>query len=439
MVKLSELVDKKSKICVVGLGYVGLPLAVELSKHFDVIGFDKNEIRIAELKNGIDITGEISESELKKSKIIFSSDPSVISQSSFIIVAVPTPVDKMKNPDLGHLKSASEIVGKNLKKGSIVVFESTVYPGATREICVPIIEKESGLKWKKDFFVGYSPERINPGDKEHTIDKIVKVVSADTPETLEVVAGVYQRITKAGVYIAESIEVAEAAKVIENIQRDINIALMNELSLIFHKLGIDTKSVLSAAKTKWNFLPFEPGLVGGHCIPVDPYYLAYKSLEVGHVPELILAGRGINEYIPIYIAHEIIKLLINNEKKVKRAKTLVMGATFKENVPDIRNSKVFDMIKELGEFGVDIYLYDPIANTEEMKKEYPQNIYRYEIIDNLENSQKYDCIVFAVKHKMFYEIPPDFIREKSTNPPILIDIKGIFDKQKLKDVVYWSL
>ncbi|MCS7213143.1 MAG: nucleotide sugar dehydrogenase [Candidatus Calescibacterium sp.] len=438
MIKLQDLLSHNEKICVVGLGYVGLPLAAALSKYFKVIGFDKNEKRIKELKDGVDRTGEFTKDQLKSSDIYFSSDPSVISDCRFIIVAVPTPVDNMKNPDFQFLRSASETVGKYMKKGSIVVFESTVYPGATREICVPILERTSLMKWKKDFFVGYSPERINPGDKEHTIDKVVKVVSGDTPETLEVVAGVYGRIT--GIHRAESIEVAEAAKVIENIQRDINIALMNELSLIFHKIGLDVKSVLAAARTKWNFLPFEPGLVGGHCIPVDPYYLAYKSLEVGHVPELILAGRGINEFIPVYIAQEVIKLLIKNEKKVKGANVLVLGATFKENVPDVRNSKVFTMIKELQEFGVSIFIYDPVADKEEMSKEYQKDQYRYEVIDQVNG--KYDCVVVAVKHKMFYEnISVDFVRSISTEPPILVDVKSMFDRNQFEKmgIIYWAL
>lgn len=440
MVKFHDIVEKREKICVVGLGYVGLPLAVALSKYFTVVGFDKSEKRINELKLGIDRTGEIAKEVLRESNLIFSFDPAVISDCRFIIVAVPTPVDKMKNPDFYFLKSASETVGKHMKDGSIVVFESTVYPGATREICVPILEKSSGLKWKKDFFVGYSPERINPGDKEHTIDKVVKVVSADTEDTLEVVAGVYGKITK--VYKAESIEVAEAAKVIENIQRDINIALMNELSLIFHKLGIDIKSVLSAARTKWNFLPFEPGLVGGHCIPVDPYYLSYKSLEVGHVPELILAGRGINEHIPIYVAHEIVKLMIKNNKKVMGSKVLILGATFKENVPDVRNSKVFSIVKELQDFGVSVFIYDPIADKDELMKDYPVSEYRYNIVENIRNKVEYDCVVAAVKHKVFYEnISFKTIKEISNPPPIFIDIKGIFDRKEAEQngIFYWSL
>lgn len=442
MLELSDLIEKKEKICVVGLGYVGLPLAVALSKQFKVVGFDKSEKRIKELKNGIDRTGEISRTELENCDLSLSFDPSVISECRFIIVAVPTPVDKMKNPDFSFLKSASEIVGKHMKVGSIVVFESTVYPGATREICVPLLEASSGLKWRKDFFVGYSPERINPGDKEHTIDKVVKIVSGDTQNTLEIVAGVYGRITSAGVFRAESIEVAEAAKVIENIQRDINIALMNELSLIFHKIGIDISSVLSAARTKWNFLPFEPGLVGGHCIPVDPYYLAYKSLEVGHVPELILAGRGINEYIPSYVAHQIVKLMIRSDKKVMGSKVLILGATFKENVPDVRNSKVFSIVRELQDFGISIFIYDPISDKEELKRDYPEHEYNYTVIENILDGAKYDCVVAAVKHKIFYqEFSFETIKSVSTPPPIFIDIKGMFARKEAErnGVIYWSL
>jgi len=324
MVSFNEILSGKENILIVGLGYVGLPLAIALSQYFKVVGFDKNSERIKELKKGIDSIGEISKEQIINSKITFTDKLSDNAKFKFIIVAVPTPVDKLKNPDLSFLISASQIVGSYIAKGGITVYESTVYPGATEEVCIPVIEKTSGLKWKKDFWVGYSPERVNPGDKEHTIDKVVKIVSGDTPESLEIISAVYGKVTKAGVYKACDIKTAESAKVIENIQRDINIALMNELAIIFHKMGIDTKEVLKAAYTKWNFLPFEPGLVGGHCIPVDPYYLARKAVEVGHVPELILAGRGVNEFIPIYIAHEIVKILIKTNKKVKNSKALIL-------------------------------------------------------------------------------------------------------------------
>jgi UDP-N-acetyl-D-galactosamine dehydrogenase len=334
MLSFEDLLKKKESLCVVGLGYVGLPLAVAFAKHFRVIGFDKNTKRVQELKEGIDRTGQVPKEELKEVDIKFTSDEKDIGEARFIVIAVPTPVDKLKDPDLSFLKLASATVGRNMKRGSVVVYESTVYPGATEEVCVPILEKESGLVWKKDFFVGYSPERINPGDKEHTLEKIVKVVAGDTPETLELLASVYGKIISVGIYKAKDIRTAEAAKVIENIQRDINIALMNELAMLFEKLGLDTKSVLEAASTKWNFLRFEPGLVGGHCIPVDPYYLAHKAQQVGYIPRLILAGRGINEEVPSFIAKQTIKMLTKAGKMKVGAKAIIFGLAFKENVPD---------------------------------------------------------------------------------------------------------
>jgi len=425
----------KRKICVVGLGYVGLPLACLLATKYKVIGFDRNSERIKELKMGIDSTKEVDPSHLKNPNLEFTDDEKRISECNFIIVAVPTPVDKIKNPDLSFLKSASEIVGRNLRRGSIVVYESTVYPGATEEICVPILERESGLKWKKDFWVGYSPERVNPGDKEHTIDKIVKVVAGDSEYSLNIISEVYGSVIGAGIYRAPSIRVAEAAKVIENVQRDINIALMNELAIIFDKLGLETKEVLKAAYTKWNFLRFEPGLVGGHCIPVDPYYLAYKSMEIGYVPQLILAGRNINEYIPIYIANKVLKLLIKGKKDVSRAKVLVMGITFKENVPDIRNSKTFELIKELKDFGLNVFVYDPLASPDVVKKEY--NI---DMLKNIDEFAPYDCIIISVKHNLFKKYSGDFFKQILTKPYILVDIKGIFEDIKQdKDFIYWSL
>jgi len=426
------------KICVVGLGYVGLPLAVSFAKHFRVIGYDKNVKRIEQLSRGIDITGEIEDRQiLNQRNLEFTSNPERIGECRFIVVAVPTPVDKLKNPDLSFLRSVSEIVGKNMKAGSIVVYESTVYPGATEEVCIPILERESGLRWKRDFFVGYSPERVNPGDRDHTLEKIVKVVSGDTPETLELIAQVYGTIIKAGIYKAPDIKTAEAAKVIENIQRDINIALMNELSLIFHKLGLDTKEVLKAAGTKWNFLKFEPGLVGGHCIPVDPYYLAHKSLEVGHIPELILAGRRINEHVPIYIAHELVRFLIKAGKKVKGSKVLVLGATYKENVPDVRNSKVFETIKELKTFEVEPIVYDPIANDEEVKVEY-----NTELAGDVYENAPYDAIIWAVRHRIFLErFDLEKLKELCTDPPVLFDVKGVFERKEAEGLgfIYWRL
>ncbi|MGC8852470.1 MAG: nucleotide sugar dehydrogenase [Hydrogenobacter sp.] len=436
MVKYEDLLEGKEKICVVGLGYVGLPLALALSKHFKVIGYDKKSSRIKELIAGLDTTGEVSREELISSNIDFTDDEGRISEAKFIVVAVPTPVDKIKNPDLFFLKEASATVGKYLRKGSVVVYESTVYPGATEEVCVPILEKESGLKWKEDFFVGYSPERVNPGDREHTIEKVVKVVAGDTEETLDLIARVYGKVIKAGIYKAPDIRTAEAAKVIENIQRDINIALMNELSMIFNKLKLDTKEVLKAASTKWNFLRFEPGLVGGHCIPVDPYYLAYKSLQVGHVPELILAGRRINESVPFYVANQTVKQIIKAGKKVNSAKVLLMGITFKENVPDIRNSKVYDLYRELKEFGIKAYVYDPIANREEVKEEYG-----IELLESAETQAPYDCVILAVRHKAFLDLDLSFYASLMTKPYILIDVKGVYERAiaEKEGFIYWSL
>ncbi|MFN3844088.1 MAG: nucleotide sugar dehydrogenase [Rehaibacterium terrae] len=434
---LNKLLNKEESICVVGLGYVGLPLAVALAKHFLVIGFDKNPERIEELKLGIDKNDQVSQEELLSSEIRFTSREEDIREAKFIIVAVPTPVDKLKNPDLSFLRSASALVGRNLQRGSIVVYESTVYPGATEEVCIPILEKESGLTWKKDFFVGYSPERVNPGDKEHTIENIVKVVSGDTEETLEVIAGVYGKIIKAGIYKAKDIRTAEAAKVIENIQRDINIALINELAVIFHHMGLDTREVLKAASTKWNFLRFEPGLVGGHCIPVDPYYLAHKALEVGYVPQLILAGRRINEEMANYVAEETIKLLIKSGKKVKGAKVALLGIAFKENVPDVRNSKVYDLYRKLKDFDVEVYVYDPIANKDEVAEEYG-----IELVDDIEAYAPYDAVILAVKHSLFLEsFSLDYLKAITTEPYILIDIKGVFnvEESKEKGFVYWRL
>ena len=385
----------ENAVCVVGLGYVGLPLAVELSKYFPTYGFDIKESRINTLKLCFDPTGEVGSNELKNSTIKFENDPNVISKSNFIIIAVPTPIDEHKIPDLSPLYKSSETVGKFLSPGSTVVYESTVYPGVTEDECVPVIEKSSGLKWKKDFFVGYSPERINPGDKVHTLSSIVKIVSGDCEETLEKVAQVYGTVVKAGIHRAPSIKIAEAAKVIENTQRDINIALMNELRIIFDKMGISTKDVLRAASTKWNFLPFEPGLVGGHCIGVDPYYLAFKAEEIGHHPQIIMAGRRINDAMGKYFARELIKKMINKNISIMGSNILICGITFKENVPDIRNSRVIDIIKELNQFGVFPHVWDPVADKNEVKEEY--NI---DLIDT-PLPQHYHGILIAVKHKVF--------------------------------------
>lgn len=413
-------------VAVVGLGYVGLPLAVEMSKHFKTIGFDINEKRIQTLKSGTDPNGEVSSDDLKRASLTYHSNPEALSESDFIIVAVPTPVDDHNRPDLTPVIKASQTVGKNLRKGAIVVFESTVYPGVTEDKCVPVLEKESGLIWKKDFFVGYSPERINPGDKEHTFSKITKIVSGDTAETLEKVAQVYGTAVQAGVYKAESIKVAEAAKVIENTQRDINIAFMNELKIIFDKMEISTRAVLDAARTKWNFLPFEPGLVGGHCIGVDPYYLAYKAEEIGHHPQLILAGRRINDAMGRYYGRELVKKLIRQKKQVMGAKVLICGITFKENCPDIRNSRVLDVINELREFGPDIDVWDPAAYPDEVRHEY--NI---ELIEN-PASEYYDAIILAVNHKQFVTIGKDGLNNYLKPDGIFYDIKEVLSKKNVE-------
>ena len=411
--------DKDIQVCVVGLGYVGLPLAVALAKHFTVYGFDISEKRIGILKQGSDPNREVDPAELKGVTIEYSSDPAIIKKASFIIVAVPTPVDEHKIPDLTPVVKASETVGKNLKKGAIVSYESTVYPGVTEDICVPVLEKESGFKWKKDFFVAYSPERINPGDREHTVTRITKVVSGDTPETLETVARVYGAAITAGVYRAASIKVAEAAKVIENTQRDINIALMNELRIIFDKMGISTMDVLAASRTKWNFLPFEPGLVGGHCIGVDPYYLAYKAEELGHHPQIIMAGRRINDAMGRYFAREVIKRMIGQSMQVKDARVLMLGITFKEDVPDIRNSKVMDIITELREFGMIIDVWEPVADPDEVKHEYG-------IVPVAQPGPgTYDAVVLAVKHKQFMEMGKTGLEKFLKKGGVFYDVKEV--------------
>ena len=424
-------------ICVVGLGYVGLPLAIKFSTKFNVIGFDVDNRKIELLKKGIDYTGEVKETINNSERIVFTNDPKEIGRADIIIVAVPTPIDKLRNPDLSFLKKASELVGKHMKKGVIVVYESTVYPGATEEICIPILEKASGLKWKKDFWVGYSPERINPGDKVHTLENVVKIVAGDTKETTKILKTIYSKIIKAGVYEAPSIKVAEAAKVLENIQRDVNIAVMNEAALIFHRLGIDTKEVIKAASTKWNFVKVEPGLVGGHCIPVDPYYLIYKSILHGYVPELFLSARAVNESIPKFVAHESIKLLIKGNKNVKGAKVLILGITFKENVPDIRNSKVYELIQELKDYEVEIFVYDPVANEEEVFNEFG-----IKLIKDIHSGKPYDMVIWSVKHNLLVEeISLEILKKITSQPPILVDIKGIFpmDKLEKEGFIYWRL
>ena len=409
-----------SKIAVIGLGYVGLPLAYAFSSKYSVVGFDITQKRIDELNSGIDRTLELSEEQVKeslKNGIKFTNDINEISDSNIYIVTVPTPIDKNKRPDLTPLLKASEFIGKVLKKDDIVIYESTVYPGATEEDCVPILEKFSGLKFNEDFYCGYSPERINPGDKEHTITKILKVTSGSTPEIGKKVDALYASVITAGTHLAQSIKIAEAAKVIENSQRDINIAFVNELAIIFNKLNIDTEAVLEAAGTKWNFLPFRPGLVGGHCIGVDPYYLTHKAQQVGYNPEIILAGRRINDSMGIYVANQVIKLMIKKGHKICEANILILGITFKENCPDIRNSRVIDIIQELKEFGVNIEVYDPWADENEVKKEYG-----IDLIENID-LDNYQAVILAVAHNKFKQL-----NLSSNKQQVLFDIKSIVDK-----------
>ncbi|MDI6792136.1 MAG: nucleotide sugar dehydrogenase [bacterium] len=405
------------KITTIGLGYVGLPLAVELSKHFPTKGFDINETRIKTIRDGHDPNGEVSDEDLQASNLEVSADPAIITEADVIIVAVPTPIDDHKIPDLTPVIKASETVGKHMKKGAIVCYESTVYPGVTEDECVPVLERVSGMKWKEDFFVGYSPERINPGDKIHTFVTITKVVSGDTPETMETLAEIYGAAVKAGIYKASSIKVAEAAKVIENTQRDINIALMNELKIIFDKMNISTRDVLEAAGTKWNFLNFSPGLVGGHCIGVDPYYLAYKAEEIGHHPQIIQAGRRINDAMGRYFARNLIKMLIDSGLTIKGSRVLIMGITFKEDVPDIRNTRVIDIIKELEDFHINVDIWDPVAYPEEVKEEYG-----IELIAGLETSC-YHGIIPAVKHKEIISMGTEGIKKYLAPNGVLYDIK----------------
>ncbi|MBX2965200.1 MAG: nucleotide sugar dehydrogenase [Cyclobacteriaceae bacterium] len=407
------------KIGIIGLGYVGLPLAVEFGKVMDVVGFDINRERIAELINGNDRTREVEDHELKAAtKLTFSHNLDDLKTANYFIVTVPTPVDEYRKPDLHPLQSASKTVGSVIKKGDIVIYESTVYPGCTEEDCVPIIEQVSGLKYNVDFFCGYSPERINPGDKQHRVTTIKKVTSGSTPDVAEKVDELYRKVIQAGTHKASSIRVAEAAKVIENAQRDINIAFVNELALIFDKMGIDTHEVLEAAGTKWNFLPFKPGLVGGHCIGVDPYYLTYKAESLGYHPDVILAGRRINDNMGAYIAGNVIKLMAKNQLPVYGADVLVLGITFKENCPDIRNSKVVDVIHELKNYGTNVDIYDPQADNEEVKHEYGLSL-----IDKL--SKKYHAIVLAVGHDEFKAMDWDAIKQPNT---VLYDVKGFLDK-----------
>ena len=416
----------EKSIAVIGLGYVGLPLSVEFGKKRNVIGFDTNKNRLIDLKNGFDSTLEITSQELNEASFLsYTSKLDKLKACEIYIITVPTPIDSHKNPDLGPLKKASQSIGVILKKGDIVIYESTVYPGATEEVCVPLLEKYSGLKFNKDFYCGYSPERINPGDSSHRLSDIKKVTSGSNKEVSIEIDILYREIIKAGTHMASSIKVAEAAKVIENTQRDVNIALINELSIIFNKLGIDTQSVLEAAATKWNFLPFTPGLVGGHCIGVDPYYLTHKALSVGYKPEVILAGRKINDSMGNYIVQEILKLMKNKAIKISESNILIMGLTFKDNCPDLRNSKVIGIIQEFEDLNCNVDVYDPWASKEEANNDYNINLVEKPV------EKKYDCIVLAVAHNDFKSMTRDRIQEFSKDKFILYDIKHILNKEEV--------
>ncbi|XID91105.1 nucleotide sugar dehydrogenase [Paenibacillaceae bacterium WGS1546] len=432
-----DLLNRRKKIAVIGLGYVGLPLAIELAKKYDVVGYDNNPQKIEKYINGIDVTKEVGDEILKNTSIRFTSNEHILQECSFLIVAVPTPLNSDKTPDLKPVVSASRTIGRNLKKESFVVFESTVYPGTTEEICVPEIEKESGLTLGLDFKVGYSPERINPGDRVHTLTNIVKVVSASDAEALKVISDVYNSIIAAGIYPAQSIKVAEASKVIENAQRDINIAFMNELSIVFHKMGIDTKEVLKASSTKWNFLDFKPGLVGGHCIGVDPYYFIYKAEQLGYNSQIISAGRRINNDMGVFVANNVVKKLVQSDQLVKGSRVGILGITFKENCSDVRNTKVIDIINELDQLEIELLVYDPLANEEEVLEEYGIQLVSEKDLTELNG------LVIAVPHNVFkdnYDADrlSKFYKDEKK---VLIDIKGMLEKKDCEKAgfYYWSL
>jgi len=426
-----KLKNKEAMLSVVGLGYVGLPIALEFARKMKVIGFDIKPSRVEKMKNHIDPSNELEASAFEGCDIEFTSNPEDLKKAQFHVVAVPTPINKHNLPDLNPLLSATRTVGKALKKGDFVVFESTVYPGCTEEDCIPVLEKESGLKFNKDFKVGYSPERINPGDKEHTLTKILKIVSGSDEEALEVISAVYGSIIKAGIFKASSIKVAEAAKIIENTQRDVNIALMNELSLIFNRLNINTYEVLEAAGTKWNFLRFFPGLVGGHCIGVDPYYLTYKANELGYHSKIITGGRFINDAMGPYVAKQVVKKLISKGHKINGSRVLIMGATFKENVSDIRNSKVADVYNELRSFSVNVDVADPHASSEELMEEYG-----YGLVDQID--KKYHAVILAVNHDEYMKLDESYFKSITVEDPLFVDVKGVF-RGKIKEMTYWSL
>lgn len=427
-----RLLEKDCKLAVIGLGYVGLPIALEFAKKIKVVGFDINQARVDLMKQGIDPSNELEKSAFDNSDIAFTANLEDLRDVNFFVVAVPTPIDDANLPDLKPLLGASSTVGKVLKKGDYVVFESTVYPGCTEEDCIPVLERESGLKFNEDFKVGYSPERINPGDKQHTLQNVVKVVSGCDDESLENIAKTYELVVAAGVHRASSIKVAEAAKIIENTQRDVNIALINELSIIFNRLGINTFDVLEAAGTKWNFLPFRPGLVGGHCIGVDPYYLTHKAQQAGYHSKVITSGRYVNDSMGFYIAKQTVKKILAKGKNIQDARVLIMGATFKEDVSDIRNSKVIDIIKELQSFQVKVDLVDPHASSEEMEHEYGVAL-------TTQPTNDYDAVIVAVNHKEYMSLTEaDFQKMLKDDKGIFVDVKGIF-KGKIKQIDYWSL
>ncbi len=431
-----NLLDKSSSLAIIGLGYVGMPLAVEFAKKINVIGYDRDSHKIDSYKKGYDVTGEVGDDALKSANISFSDDENILEKASFYIVAVHTSIAGDKTPDLDPLRSVSYSIGKHLKKGDIVVYESTVYPGVTEEVCIPILERESGLTLGVDFKVGYSPERINPGDKVHTVSKVLKIVSGIDDEALDEIASVYSIIVEAGIYKAESIKVAEAAKVIENTQRDINIAFMNELSIIFNKMGINTEAVLRAAGTKWNFVKFTPGLVGGHCIGVDPYYLSYKAQQMGYHPDVILAGRRINDSMGKYVAENIVKQLIKADKHIKGARVYIMGLTFKEDVPDTRNTKVLDVINELQEYGIDVIVSDYVADDKEVLTQLGIKLVEYDKVKNV------DAVVLAVCHNEYKKISLDMLKDKySDGMKVLIDVKSMYSQKDAveKGYLYWSL
>lgn len=438
LVTVEKIINKKTKIGIVGLGYVGLPLAAAFGRKVDVVGFDIHAEKILQLIEGYDATGELTVDQMNATNIEYTTDPEDLKNAGFFIVTVPTPIDKNNNPDLTPLEKASIAIGKNLTPGSIIVYESTVYPGVTEEVCIPILEQESGLKCGQDFKVGYSPERINPGDKVHTVEKILKVVSGMDEETLETVAQVYELVITAGVHRASSIKVAEAAKVIENTQRDLNIALINELSLIFDKLDISTQDVLSAAGTKWNFLKFTPGLVGGHCIGVDPYYLTHKAEQVGYQPQVILSGRRINDGMGKYIAEKTVKQMIRSGKVIRGARVLVLGLTFKEDVPDIRNTKVIDIVTELQDFGVDVSVHDPHADHSETKHEYGLDLVA------LEGLAPVDTVIYAVTHREFKGLAVEDLAHLCRNgngAGVIVDVKSTLRRKDVEaaGLSYWSL